>query len=67
MTEMRSLMASDASSEQLREQHQKIRDLHQQMGDQRFETMLQIREVLTPEQRQQMQQLMEQNRPERGR
>lgn len=63
--EMRSLLASDTSVEQLREQHQKMQDLHQQFGDNRFETMLQIREVLTPEQRSQMAELMEQRRGEK--
>jgi periplasmic protein CpxP/Spy len=56
--EMRSLLGSDASVEQLREQHQKIQAIHQQLDDNRFETMLQVREVLTPEQRNQMAELM---------
>lgn len=62
--ELRSLLASNATPEQLQQQHQKVRDLHQQLGDNRFETMLQVREVLTPEQRTQMAELMAQ-RPER--
>ena len=64
--EMRSLMASDATSEQLRSQHQQVQDLHQQLGNNRFETMLQVREVLTPEQRTQMAELMEQHQGKIG-
>ena len=64
--EMRSLLASDASEEQLRQQHQKNQDLHQELGTNRFETMLQVREILTPEQRSQMAELMEQKRGRRG-
>lgn len=64
--EMRSLLASDASQEQLRQQHQKLQDLRQQLGTNRFETMLQVREILTPEQRTQMAELMEQYRGRRG-
>ena len=64
--EMRSLLASDASPEQLRQQHQKIQDLRQQLGTNRFEKMLQVREILTPEQRTKMAELMEQHRGRRG-
>lgn len=64
--EMKSLMASDANAEEIRTQYQTVRSLHQRMGDNRFETMLEIREVLTPEQRAEMTELIEQ-RQERGR
>ncbi|ELS00838.1 P pilus assembly/Cpx signaling pathway, periplasmic inhibitor/zinc-resistance associated protein [Xenococcus sp. PCC 7305] len=64
--ELRSLLASDASQEQLRQQHQKIQNLRQQLGTNRFETMLQVRELLTPEQRTQMSELMAQYRGRRG-
>ncbi|MEB3281794.1 MAG: Spy/CpxP family protein refolding chaperone [Lyngbya sp.] len=67
MEEMRSLQASNASADQLRQQHQKIQQLHQQMGNERFEIMLEIREVLTPEQRAQLAELKpERNGQERG-
>lgn len=59
---LRSLMASDASVEQLRQQHQQLQTLKQQMGNQHFETMLAIREVLTPEQRAELAELMQQHR-----
>ncbi len=62
MEEMRSLQASNASESELRQHHQKIQQLHQQMGNQRFETALEIREILTPEQREKLAQL----KPERN-
>ena len=49
--QMRSLLAEETSTEQLQQQHQQLQDLEQQLGDRRFTTMLEIREVLTPEQR----------------
>ncbi len=55
--QMRSLMASDASDAELRQRHDQMQALQQQMGDRRFETMLAIRNVLTPAQRAQMQEL----------
>ena len=64
--QMKSLLSSDASPEQLRQQHQQVQALRQQLGDNRFETMLQVREILTPEQRTQMAELMEQHREQRG-
>lgn len=64
--EMRSLLASDATPEQLQQQHQQAQNLHQQLGDNRFETLLQVREVLTPEQRTQMAELMAQRLERRG-
>ena len=56
--QMRSLLASDTSSDQLRQQHQQIETLHQQLDNKRFEMMLAEREVLTPEQRSQLGKLM---------
>lgn len=64
--QMQSLLSSDASPEQLRQQHQQVQALRQQLGDNRFETMLEVREILTPEQRTQMAELMEQHRGQRG-
>ena len=52
--QMKSLFSSDVSVEQLRQQHQQSQALRQQLGNNRFEMMLQIREVLTPEQRSQI-------------
>ena len=58
--EMRSLLASDANTEQLQQQHQQLQNLRQQLGDRRFQTMLDIREVLTPEQQAEWGELIEQ-------
>ncbi len=62
MEQMRALQASNATPEQLRQQHQQIQQMRQQMGNQHFETMLEIREVLTPEQRAQLSEM----RPQRN-
>ena len=64
--EMRSLLSSDANPNQLRQQHQEMQSLRQQLGNNRFEAMLEVREVLTPEQRQQMADMMAQRRGKRG-
>ncbi len=64
--QMRSLFSNDATPEQLRQQHQAIQNLRQQLGNNRFETMLQIREILTPEQRDRLAELIEQNPHRRG-
>jgi periplasmic protein CpxP/Spy len=60
--QMKSLLASNADTEQIRAQYQKTQELHQEAGNNRFETMLRIREVLTSEQRAEIAELMEQNR-----
>lgn len=56
--QMRSLFSNDATVDELREQHQAVKDLREQFADNRFEQMLQIREVLTPEQRDRLAELM---------
>ena len=61
-----SLFTSDVSTEELREQHKKAQALHQQLGDNRFEMMVQVREVLTPEQQNKMAELLKQKRERRG-
>ena len=57
--EMQSLLASDADPEQLRANHQAGQNLRQELDTNRFETLLEIREVLTPEQRTQMAQMQQ--------
>ena len=64
--QMRSLLATDTPIEQLREQHQKLLDLRQQADSNRFETMIKIRQTLTPEQRAKMAQLRKQHLQNRG-
>lgn len=61
--QMRSLMGSNASESELRQQHQVMENFRDQKSDRRFATMLQIREVLTPAQRAQ---LAEMEPPQRG-
>lgn len=63
--EMQSLIASDADPEQLRATHQNGQNLRQELDTNRFETLLEIREVLTPEQRTQMAQMQEQRKDRR--
>ena len=64
--EMRSLLTSNASPNQLRQKHQEIQNLRQQLGDSHFESMLEVREILTAEQRQKMADMMAQHRGKRG-
>ncbi|MEL6579665.1 MAG: Spy/CpxP family protein refolding chaperone [Cyanobacteria bacterium J06621_12] len=63
---MKSLLTSDATTEQIREEYQQAQSVHQQLSDNRFETMLQIREVLTSEQRARAAELIESRRQRRS-
>lgn len=65
--EMQTLMASDASDDELRAQHQVLQNLRRDMGEARFETKLKIRQVLTPEQRTKMAELKKQRKGRWGR
>ncbi|MDJ0730230.1 MAG: Spy/CpxP family protein refolding chaperone [Crocosphaera sp.] len=56
------MMQGNASENDLRRKHQEIVRLRQQMGNLRFESMLEMRKVLTTEQRQQLAQLLQQRR-----
>ena len=64
--QMRSLLDSNATDAQLRQQHQQMQTLQQQMANQRFETMLQVRQVLTPEQQAALVERMESHRDQAG-
>ncbi len=55
---MQSLLANNASNGELRQQYEQMQRLRQKMGDRRFEAMLEMREVLTSEQRTKMAQLI---------
>ncbi|MFP4300259.1 MAG: Spy/CpxP family protein refolding chaperone [Spirulinaceae cyanobacterium] len=59
------LMASDASVEQLRAQHNEVMRLQQNMANLRFESMLETRQVLTPTQRQELSQMTQERRNNR--
>lgn len=59
---LQEMMAGTASEAEIRRQHQRVTQLDQQMHNFRFEGMLETRQVLTPEQRRQFAQLMQQHR-----
>jgi protein CpxP len=63
--ELHQMMAGTATKQQLTRKHQEILRLRQQIGDLRFKSMLEIRDVLTPQQRQELARLMEQRRQQR--
>ena len=60
--ELMDLMAGTASVDQIREQYNQVETLKQQVSQLRFDSMLAMREVLTPEQRSQAAQLMQNRR-----
>ena len=59
---LRNLMAETVSETEIRDQHQQVAALGQSLHNLRFESMLRMRKVLTPEQRSQFVQLMKQHR-----
>ena len=59
---MKSLLASEANEAEIRAQYQEKQELHQQLSNNRFETMLRLREVLNTEQKAKFTQLMEEHR-----
>lgn len=60
--DLRSLMAGTASDDQIRAKQRQVRDLRIKLGDAQFNSMLEMRNVLTPEQRQKFAQRMEKRR-----
>ena len=60
--QLRDLMASNASTEEIRAKYQQVQQLRQQLEDVSFESMLATREVMRLDQRQQYAQLMEKRR-----
>ena len=65
--ELRTMMIGDTPDETIRRKHEEIRAMRQESGDLRFESMLEVRQVLTLEQRQELADLMEQRRGYHGR
>ena len=61
------MMRDNQNEDKMRSQHQKIVSLNQQIQNLRFESMLEMRKVLTPEQREQWAKMMEDGRMSRGR
>lgn len=65
--ELRTMMIDDTSDELIRNKYQDIMNMRLRSSDLRFETMLEVRNVLTIEQRQELADLMEQRRAHHGR
>lgn len=65
MERMSQMMGGNTSDNELRNQHNQILQARQQIGQMQFEQMLAIRNVLTPEQRQQFAQSMQERRQNR--
>ncbi|HEY9703360.1 MAG TPA: Spy/CpxP family protein refolding chaperone, partial [Allocoleopsis sp.] len=60
MEEMRTLMKnSSATKEQLKTQQRKVQAAHNDMMNLKFDSMLEVREILTPEQRTKFTQMMQ--------
>jgi Spy/CpxP family protein refolding chaperone len=60
--ELQNLMAGTADAAAIRAQHAQLLPLRQQLDNLSFESMLEMREVLTPQQRSQFAQMMQQRR-----
>ncbi len=60
--ELNGLMAGNASETELRQKHDQFMVLKEQMGKSQFDMMLKMREILTPEQRSQLANLMQEHR-----
>lgn len=60
--EFLTMMAGTEPVEEIRTKRQKAIAARQELGDARFESMLEMREVLTPQQRQQLAKIMEERR-----
>lgn len=56
--EFRSLMISNIDPGQIRNKHQEVQDLRQKLDNLRLESMIEMREVLTPAQRSRFAQMM---------
>ncbi|AGF51479.1 sll0858 [Synechocystis sp. PCC 6803] len=63
--ELRTLMSGNGSDSEIRAKHNQVANLRQQLGELRFNSMLESRQVLTPEQRQKFSQLMQERRNSR--
>ncbi len=63
--ELTQLLQSNASSDQIRQKRQQVQSLQKEVADSNFENTLAIREILTPEQRVKLQQLLQQRRQNR--
>lgn len=59
-------MIDDTASSEVRRQHQQVQTLRQDLSDLRFESMLKMRNVLTPDQREEFAELMQERRRDLG-
>jgi periplasmic protein CpxP/Spy len=64
--ELSQLLQGNATSDQIRQKRQQVQSLQREVSDTNFENTLAIREILTPEQRVKLQQIMQQRRQNRG-
>jgi periplasmic protein CpxP/Spy len=64
--ELAQLIQGNASTDEIRQKRQQVQALQKDLADDRFESTLAIREILTPEQRMKLYQIMEQRRQNRG-
>ena len=60
------LLGSNAPADQIRQKRQQVQSLQREIADTNFENTLAIREILKPEQRVKLQQLMEQRRRDKN-
>jgi periplasmic protein CpxP/Spy len=63
--ELNQLIQGNASANQVRQKRQQVQSLQREIADTNFENTLAIREILTPEQRVKLQQVIEQRRQNR--
>ncbi len=63
--ELKELLASNESSDSIRVKHDQLLKLQTELRQKHFERMLSMREILTPEQRSQLNQVIQKNRPKR--
>jgi periplasmic protein CpxP/Spy len=63
--ELNQLIQGNASADLVRQKRQQVQSLQREIADTNFEQTLAIREILTPEQRVKLQQIMEQRRQNR--
>ncbi len=65
--ELRDLLAGSESGDVIRAKYTQVQTLQQELQKQHFERMLSMREILTPQQRSQLNEIMQKNRPDRMR
>jgi periplasmic protein CpxP/Spy len=64
--ELAQLIQGNATTDEIRQKRKQVQALQKDLADDRFEGTLAIREILTPEQRMKLHQLMEQRHQNRG-